>query len=200
MEEETFTEQESLALIRTMIHTAKNDYWESGTGALLWGFTNVICFILSYFQFSNNHFKLPFNPFLLMILTLGIQLFAERKEKKYKTVVSLYDDIHKNVWIAFAVSVLILTFSAGLNNYGFRVIPPLIILFAIPTYISGKINKFTPLIVAGIICWMIAFGSFFIYGPKLFLLAALSATIAWIIPGFILRAGYVKKRKLQYGV
>ena len=48
MEEQTFSHQESIELITKMINRAKNYYYESGLGALLWGFTNVICFVLAY--------------------------------------------------------------------------------------------------------------------------------------------------------
>lgn len=37
MEEKVLSEKESLALISGMISKAKNHYYESGLGALLWG-------------------------------------------------------------------------------------------------------------------------------------------------------------------
>ena len=47
MEEKPLSEQESLQLITKMIRQAKNNYYESGLGALLWGFTNLVCFVIS---------------------------------------------------------------------------------------------------------------------------------------------------------
>ena len=48
MEDRNLSHEESLKLIHTMINSAKNYYYESGMGALLWGFTNVICFLLAF--------------------------------------------------------------------------------------------------------------------------------------------------------
>ncbi len=68
MEETSLSEKESLQLITGMIHQAKNHYYESGLGALLWGFTNLICFSLAWLDVSVEGFHMPFNPFYLMII------------------------------------------------------------------------------------------------------------------------------------
>jgi hypothetical protein len=46
MEEKQLSGEESIQLITRMISQAKNYYYESGLSALLWGFTNLICFTL----------------------------------------------------------------------------------------------------------------------------------------------------------
>ncbi len=195
--ENPLSEKESLQLISNMINQAKNHYYESGLGALLWGFTNVICFTLAYFD-AVELIQLPFNPFYLMGITFILQVYFDRREKKYQNAVTYKDEAHKYIWLAFGVSVLVLTITGAFADIGYVTLPLLLLLFAIPTFISGCINKFSPFIVGGICCWILCIIAFLYKSDNTYLLVALGAGIAWIIPGFILRARFYKniaKRK-----
>ena len=198
MEETSLSEKESLQLITGMIHQAKNHYYESGLGALLWGFTNLICFSLAWLDASIEGFHMPFNPFYLMIITFILQFYFDRKEKKYQTAVTYKDETHKYVWLAFGISVFILTIAGGYANIGYVVLPVLLLLFGIPTFISGCINRFSPFIIGAVICWLLSILSFLYQSYNTYLFVALGAGVAWIIPGIILRARFYKniaKRK-----
>jgi hypothetical protein len=192
MEEKQLSGEESLQLITKMISQAKNYYYESGMGCLLWGFTNLICFTLAYLGDTVKGFHLPFNPFYLMGITFILQFYFDSKEKKYKQTVTFKDDICQYVWIIFGVSVLILTIAGGFANIGYIVLPLLLLLFGIPTIITGLINKFPPFIIGGIVCWIFCIIALFYKTDFTYLLVAMGAGIAWIIPGFILRARFYK--------
>ena len=136
MEEKVLTEKESLALITGMITKAKNHYHESGSSALLWGFANVICFVLAYLQ-EENWISLPFNPFWLMIIAVILQVYFSWKERASKRTVTFKDETHYYVWLAFGISILILTVAGGFSEIGYIVLPLILLLFGIPTFISG---------------------------------------------------------------
>ena len=198
MEDQSLSDKESLQLISSMISQAKNHYYESGLGALLWGFTNLVCFVLAWLDVSIDGFHMPFNPFYLMIITFILQFYFDKREKKFKNAITYNDEVHKYVWLAFGISVFILTIAGGYANIGYVVLPLLLLLFGIPTFISGCINKFSPFIVGGITCWILCIISFFYRSYNTYLFVALGAGISWIIPGFILRARFYKniaKRK-----
>ncbi len=198
MEDQPLTDKESLLLISSMISQAKNYYYESGLGALLWGFTNFICFVLAYLQETISWFKLPFNPFYLIFITFLLQFYFDRKEKKYKQTVTFKNEACKYVWLTFGISVLILTIAGGFADIGYVVLPLLLLLFGIPTFLTGCITKFTPFVIGGIVCWIFCIIAFFYKSNLTYLLVAAGAGVAWIIPGFILRARFYKnvaKRK-----
>ncbi len=199
MEEKDLSHEESIQLISTMIRSAKNHYYESGLSALLWGLTNVICFLLAYLHATIDSFKMPFNPFFLMGITFILQFYFDPREKKYKVAETYQDELNKYVWLAFGASVLILTIVGGIADIGYIVLPILLLLFGIPTFITGCVNKFLPLIIGGIICWILCCVAFFYKSYFTYLLVAAGATAAWIIPGFILRAKFYKNKK-QHGV
>lgn len=192
MEEKVLSEKESLALITSMISKARNHYHESGSSSLLWGFANVIVFVLAYLQ-SQDWINLPFNPFWLMGVAIILQVYFSWKERGAKKTVTFRDEAHYYVWIAFGISVGILTIAGGLSDIGYIVLPLLLLLFGIPSFISGSIKKFKPLIIGGIICWTLSIVSFFFRENEVYLLVALAAFCAWVIPGFILRKNYYKK-------
>ena len=200
MEDQNFSEQESLQLITKMINQAKNYYYESGLGALLWGFTNVICFTLAYLD-AKKWIDMPFNPFFLMAITVALQFYFDRKEKKFKTATTYLDEVHGYIWIAFAVAVLIVSIAGGFAQLRYWTLPILLVLFGMPTFTSGCIMKFTPFIIGGIICWLLSIAAFFYKSFDSYLLVAAGAAAAWIIPGFILRIRFNKNRiKPAHGV
>jgi hypothetical protein len=192
MEEKMLSEHESLELITKMINQAKNYYYESGLGALLWGFTNLICFSLAYLEETTSWFRMPFNPFYLMIVTFVLQFYFDRKEKKYKQAITLKDQFCEYVWLSFGISVLILTIAGGFANIGYIVLPLLLLLFGIPTFTTGLVNKFPPFIIGGISCWVFCIIALFSKTNFTYLLVAAGAGIAWIIPGFILRRRFYR--------
>jgi len=197
MEQQILSEKESLVLISNMISKAKNYYYESGLSALLWGFTNLICFTLAYFD-AVKWFAFPFNPFYLMGITFILQIYFDRKEKIFRKAVTYKDEAHTYVWTAFAISVLILTIGGGIANIGYIVLPVLLLLFGIPTFISGCISRFRPFILGGIACWILCIISLFYQTYTTYLLVALGAGLAWIIPGFILRKRFYKNIANQH--
>jgi hypothetical protein len=191
MEEKSLSEQESLQLITKMINQAKNHYYESGLGSLLWGFTNLVCFVLAYLV-ETNWFKMPFSPFYLMIITFILQFYFDRKEKKYKKAITFKDETCQYVWITFGISVLILTIAGGFADIGYIVLPLLLLLFGIPTIITGFINKFPPFIIGGITCWIFCIIALLNKSDFTYLLVAAGSGVAWIIPGFILRRRFYR--------
>lgn len=193
MNEKELRGEESLELIRGMIGKAKNHYTESGSSALLWGFSNVIVFILAYLQASSAKFSLPFSPFYLMIIAVILQVHFYRRERILKKTVSYKDEAHYYIWLAFGISMVILTLVGGFADIGYIVLPLILLLFAIPTFISGCIKKFPPLIIGGIICWVLSSICFFYKENEVFLLVALGALCAWVLPGFVLRKNFLKK-------
>lgn len=132
-----------------------------------------------------------------MLITLALQFYYDRKERRNKQVTSYMDEAHKYVWTAFGISVLILTIAGGFENIGYTVLPLLLLLFAMPTFISGCISKFAPSVFGGIACWLLSIIAFFCNGHITYMLVAAGAGIAWIIPGFILRARF-KKNMLNH--
>ncbi len=71
------------------------------------------------------------------------------------------------------------------NSVGY---PFIIILLGWGTVISGGILKFKPLIIGGILAWVIAIADFFVSAENQLLMMALATIIAYLIPGYMLKS------------
>lgn len=192
--DQQFNEQNSLQLIESMINKAKNNFSESGTLYLVWG---IVVFICSAVQFTAIYFFKYENSnyiwFLTWLVVIYQSFFLSRRAKKEK-VKTYTADILKYVWICFASCMFILIFILIYQKAYYSINPAILVLYGMPTFLSGIILKFRSLIIGGIACWLLAIGSIMV--PSVFQLLFICAAvlIAWIIPGILLR----KKFKNQH--
>jgi uncharacterized protein with PQ loop repeat len=216
-EEKILSEKESLALITKMINRAKDSYYETGRSAMLWGAVIAFCSLvkLSEIQFD---YRLPFDIYLLTFVAVIPQVYISIKEKKERKVVS-YDDAYLNyLWLGFGICVflmIVITNSIAsnlhplVNDYreitknrvdwiDFRfseyVSPLFLLLYGLPTFVTGAACKFKPMVWGGILCWASSIVA--IYTPIRIdlLLTAFSAIMAWLIPGIIMKNQYKKEQ------
>lgn len=189
-EEKRLTEAESLALIASMITRAKNSYIESGFGPLLWGTLITFCSLVSYAKVQ-FHFDIGFDVWLLTVFAIVPQIYFGWRSRKQKNFVSHTDIAMKYVWSTFAITIFMISF------YNFKVVPAnsialFMLIYGMPTFITGGIQKCSSMIIGGIICWICSLASYYTSYSNGLLLMALSASAAWLIPGIILRRRYLK--------
>jgi hypothetical protein len=193
---ENFSPQESLAVIQSMINTARNQFSDSGHLYLLWGWVVFVCSIaqfvlIKYFRYEHHY--------MVWMLTWGAfiyQLIYLARKKRKKKVKTYADRIIGFVWLAFVVLMFLFGFLFGSelgDKYYQMVSPGFLALYGMPTFLSGIILNFRPLIIGAIGCWLLSISAMYIpYEYQLLLLSA-AMIIAWIIPGYILRNKYKKE-------
>jgi len=188
MKENPLSGAESLEVIQSMILKAKNQFSENGKLYLLWGWVILFC-SLGYFILAEVvHYSRPYAIWTLSWIAMVYMFFYLRREGKRRVVRTYTQDILGYVWMAFVIMMFLGAFlvaripSFYLYNYQF-----VLLYYGVPTFLSGTVLKFRPLIYGGIVCWVLAFASAFVsfnYHP---LLVALAVIAAWIIPGYILK-------------
>ena len=213
--EKHLTEKESLDLIAMMINKAKNSYHDTGIGAMMWGSIIAVCSLVKIAELQFD-FKLPFDIYWLTILAIVPQIFItirEKKERKVKT----YDDIYMDyLWLGFGISIFLMIF---ITNALFNVWEPMaieynqlaghsspydlreftaplfLLLYGIPTFVTGAACKFKPMLWGGLLCWTCCIITIFTTIKIDLLLTAFSAVFAWLIPGIIMEKEYRKAKK-----
>jgi len=192
--EQPFNEQTSLQLIESMINKAKNNFSESGTLYLLWGIVIFICSMVQFVAIYFFNYQDASYIWLLTWLVVIYQVIFLSRESKKEKARTYTADIIKYVWICFASCMFILIFILIRQKAYASVNPAILVLYGMPTFLSGIILKFKPLVIGGVICWLLALGS--IFTPEIFHLLFICAAVvsAWIIPGILLR----KKFKNQH--
>lgn len=187
MQPENFSPKESLQLIDSMINQAKNRFSENGFLYLLWGW---VIFAGSIFHFTAIKLSLFKNPEMVWIITWGaviIQIIYLVKLKKKEKVRTYSDGIIDAIWICFGICMLVLTIVIGRFDLWIYMYPLIMLVYGIPTFLSGFVMRFTPLKLGGVACWLLAIASTFVTPVYYLILIALAVLIAWIIPGYLLR-------------
>lgn len=192
--ENNFSPQESLQLIESMINRAKDKYAEDGSMYLMWGWLVFICSLLQFLLLHVFQYEYHYIVWLVTIPFFIFQYFYVRKKQKQQKVVTYTDYIVGYVWITFAIVIILLGFIVGLlttGEYYTHIIHILLAIYGIPVFLTGVIVRFKPLTIGGIACWILCIISCFItiYDYQ-FLLIPVAMLVAWIIPGYLLRAKY----------
>lgn len=192
MQEEKLSGSQSIELIQSMINRARNQFSENGHLYLVWGWVVFICSILEFILIRFLDYPQHYLVWLLTWLVLIYQfiyLYKNRKKEKVKTYTG---EIVSYVWMVFAILLLliiIISSSQKMNNTGL-ISPFILALYGMPTFLSGKILQFPPLVLGGIGCWILSLVSLYMPYEFQILFLGLSVIIAWIIPGYLLRKRY----------
>lgn len=203
--------EESLALINKMIRRAQSSYHSSGWGPIMWGTIITVCALTTYFQIKFK-FDLPFDIWLLTIIAVIPQIVISIREKR-KRKVKAYEDVAMDyIWTCFGFAIFLLVhtnarvfaqlnpvieeFNDKIGPTNFRFSPfslsYFMIIYGIPTIITGGIMRYKLMIFGGMVCWVCALIAVYTSASTGLLLTALSATSAWLIPGLVLRFKYYK--------
>ena len=214
-QEKKLSEKESLELIARMINTAQKSYHDTGIGAIMWGAVVAVCALV---RLSEIHYgyRLPFDIYLLTLAAIIPQVFISVKEKRERKV-KAYDDIYMDyIWLGFGISIFLLIHIT--NSYlkvwepvaaefqtltgrsvkwqFYEYISPLfLILYGMPTFITGAACKFKPMLWGGLFCWACSVITVYTTIKIDLLLTALSAIFAWLIPGILMERVYQKAKK-----
>jgi hypothetical protein len=194
--EKEFSPQESLQLIQTMINKTKDSVADDSFYFLLWGWMTFVCCITQftlkvYFDYPNHYFV-----WWLMMpvggVTSGIYGARQSKSKKVKSFV---DESLDFVWIAlgFAFIVLIVI---NVRTLGWEhAFTYYILLYGIGTFISGKLLRFRPLVIGGLINFVLSAISVSYSFDYQILIGGLAILTSYIIPGHLLRLRYLKTKQ-----
>ena len=193
MDNKALTQQESLALINEMIGKAKKSYVTKGWASIMWGSIIVFCSIATWVRVKFN-ISLG-DVWRLTILALLPQIYFGIKENKKRGFVSYEGNTLSYVWIAFGISMFVLTIFINAVAIGLQVTSLFMMLYAIPTFITGGVTKFKPMIYGGIFCWIASVISIFTDFETDNLLMAACGLFAWLIPGLILWDKYKKGKR-----
>lgn len=201
MENSNFSPQESLLLIESMIKKAQNKFAENGHLYLLWGWVVFICGLLQFVLLHYFQYQKHYQVWMITWLIALYQYIYIKRKKKQATVKTYYSDIIGYVWISFVATMFLIGFaitnvSSILPRYYILFTPCIVILYGIPSFLSGIILRFKPLTFGGVGCWILGFiASITIlqwdYDYQLLFIPA-AMLVAWIIPGHLMRKKYLQ--------
>jgi hypothetical protein len=187
------TEAESLSIISGMINRARNRFSETGTLYLLWGWVILVCCISQFILLQYFGYEKSYQVWILTWLAFIYQAIYLARKKRSEKVKTYTDEIIGFVWLTFVCCGFLLVYLLLVQKAYTSIYPAILVLYGMPTFLSGIILKFRPLTIGGICCWFIALISPFVPQDYHLLLPAAAVIAAWIIPGYLLRAKFKKE-------
>lgn len=189
--EKELSPQESLVLIQSMINKTKGVVADDSFYFLLWGWLVFACCLTEFFL--KVYIQYPYHYIVWVLMPVGgviSGIYGARQAKK-QIVKSYVEEALDYLWISLAIAFVALIFINAGNASGWQsAFTYYILLYAIGTFVSGKLLRFKPLVIGGLINFALAVVSIkFNYDYQL-LIGAMAILISYIIPGHLLRARY----------
>lgn len=185
--EQQLTPTESLRLIETMIGQAKQSFSRISFFFLLWGFLLIAAMLATYLLRDLGPAMVQGLPWGIAGLAGGLISAVRDASLGRKEVVSNpMDGIVGAVWAAFVIT-LLLTIVGGATK-GMDPGPGITILTGLPTFLTGRIMRFRPLVLGGVLFWAIGTAMFFVQDRAvLCVLYCCAMLFGYIVPGAMLK-------------
>jgi hypothetical protein len=188
-QQETFKPEESLALINTMINTAKNRLADDGFYFIFWGWLVMASAMINYIAVKTGVEEGYWVWAILMPLGGIVSAVYGFRQQKKETVKTYIDTYLGYLWGGFGIAlVLTLVFGPmhGIKHTYFF----LMLLYGLATFVSGGLLNFKPLIYGSLFSF--AFAVLSVFMGELDQLICISAALlfSYIIPGHLLRSKY----------
>jgi len=188
--EKVMTGEESLRIITEMINKTKVNIRQGSFHLLFWGWLILICSLSEYLLYKFTDFSNSWYVWFFVIPGVFVSMiygFVTGRKAKMHTYA---DMLYLWTWMGFlfAAIILFIILSKDMES----VAPYILTLAAMPTFISGFIIKFRPLIIGGVTFWIFALIAHFA-GPSV---APLAVPVA-MLTGYLI-PGYMLKRKVDH--
>ena len=184
-DETKLTPEESLAVITSMILQSKGHVQKSSFYFLLWGWTFAIANLGVFVLLTYSTLENPFLVFGLTIPSAFISVIHGIRQGKQIVAPTLLDNINKWLWSGFGITCLIFAFFG--ERIGWQINPVIITMCAVPTFLTGIMLRFKPLMWGGVVFWVAGIASFLAPVSIQFLLAAAAVTFGYLVPGYMLK-------------
>jgi hypothetical protein len=191
---ESFSPEESLHVIQTMIEQAKNSVADKSFYFLLWGWLVFIGATLQYIL--KVIVRTEANPYAWNIMFIGVIASAiygsKHKDKPVKTYV---DEGLRNIWTCIGIIQALIVFIFMRRGDWQHCYTIFILTYSIGCFLTGRLLRFPPLVWGAAACWALAVLTTYVDEDTNILLLAVAVLLSYIIPGYLLRAEY--KHQLQ---
>src|SRR5688572_6155929 len=164
---------QSLQLIQSMIEKARANLADNRFYFLLWGwlvFTAITGqFLLKVVFDYERHYLV----WLLVLLGVVVTVVHGVRTGRSSRVTTYVGDSMRVLWMGMGISFFVLSFIIATSKAGWSFsFPFFIMLYGLGTFVSGKLLRFRPFVVGGIINWLLACAAPFFHFDYQLLFAA----------------------------
>ncbi|HMJ68061.1 MAG TPA: hypothetical protein VK508_04165 [Cyclobacteriaceae bacterium] len=184
-EKENLTAQQSLDIITSMIRQVKGNFSSNSFYFLLWGWTITIANLGVFFMMRYTTVKEPNMIFGITIISAVISLIHGARQSKRAQTKTVLDSVNMWLWIGYGI--LCFTFVAFGSKTNWQINPIVITMASVPTFVTGILLRFRPLMYGGAALWAFGIVLFMLPADLQPLGAAIAIATGYLIPGYLLR-------------
>ena len=200
--QENLSPQQSLDIIQSMIDKTKSDISENRFYFLMWGWLVFIGFFGQFFLKVILNYEYHYAIWLIVVIGAVISIIKSTINDKKRKVRTYISDSMGFLWTGMGISFFVLGFVFSFMDVkpvGWIIAYPVfILLYGLGTFVSGKILQFQPLVIGGIINWILACVTVFFHFDYQMLFAAAAIVASYIIPGYLLNKPKTNGRKRNF--
>lgn len=182
--DKNLTTSESLDLIASMINAAKGNVKDISKYFLLWGWVVVLANATMYALILMDYPR-PYLAWLLVVPAWVINFYMAVQGERQKRTYTHLDRITTSLWFSFGIVAVSLVFVG--HKINFQLNPVMLLLTALPTFVTGIIVRFKPLIVGGIIFWFLGVINFLLPFEYQNIISVVAFVVGYLVPGYMLK-------------
>jgi hypothetical protein len=184
--EQELTPAESLKLIEDMIGQAKRSFHRMSYYFLLWGVLLILAMasqlITAYAGWSDHGYAMGIAGILGGVLST----IHGRREGKREQASTAMDRVLVWLWSAFIITMLTTIVGYGIAGRGTPA-GSIMILTGLPTFLTGQMMRFKPLIIGGILFWVLGAVCFYVEPVVMAALYIIAMLFGYVVPGIMLK-------------
>jgi hypothetical protein len=192
--EKELSPQESLSIISSMIEKTRHTISDSSHFFLLWGYAVFVACIIQFAMMSAGLEEQSQVAWLIILPTLAVHFFLVFRDRKKERVSTYISEANGYLWMGVGTSFAVMAFIFAKLGWQ-HCFPFYVLLYALGTFVSGSLIRFKPLIIGGIISFVIAAIVAYLEYRLQVLLTAISILVSYIIPGHLLRLKYKSQNR-----
>ncbi len=185
-QEHTISPEQSLRIISEMMANSKRNLARGGSFYIIfWGAAvgtlNFSHFLLDV-AFDYAH---PYIVWLGIIPAVIVSAAYGARKRRTAGIRSSIDGLYGELWWAIFACMLTIIFFMEKVNYNITAI--ILLLSALGIFITGRLIRFKPLVLGGLVLFIGAVGSFLVSYQYQNLISGFAMIFGYLVPGFLLR-------------
>ncbi|MEQ8424172.1 MAG: hypothetical protein RIA63_05640, partial [Cyclobacteriaceae bacterium] len=152
---------------------------------ILWGWAIALGNVGMYSLYKFSDFEYPYVVWLIAIPAWIITMIYGSRQGKQAGKKTHLDRINMWLWISFGLSIL--PFIVFMQKIDFNINPIILIITSVPTFLTGIMLRFKPLIFGGVSFYVFGIICFTVSPLNQYLVGAIAIICGYLIPGYLLR-------------
>lgn len=179
--------ENQLKVIEEMINNAKGNIGEGSIFYLIWGWLVILAASSNYLLLTYFKYEMHWLPWIILMPLGGIISFVVGyKMNKQRGVKTYIESALNYLWIGFVITLLMVLI--GMAKIGpQKAYPIIILLYGLGTFVSGGILKFKPLMLGGVICWLLGSVAFYTSFDQQLIILIVATIFSYLIPAYLLK-------------